>query len=423
MTVVPGSLTYSGQPVQTLSSAQTVTVTNTGSNNLSLSGLVITGDFIETDNCSGHSIAPGGACQIQVRFSPAASGTRTGTLTIPANIVGGQKSVSLTGTGTTQSAIVLLPNGVSFGNQQINTTSAAQQVTISNSGTGTVPLTSESVTGPFAIQTNTCSATLPAKTGCTLAIVFQPTQAGAATGVLTVVSGQGTQSIGLNGSGESQATDTVAPLSLHFPATAENSASAPQAVTLTNSGGIALTGIQVQSTGDFAVVNGCGYSLNAQSSCAITVQYTPHAAGAETGSITVTDTLRSQTIALTGTGIAPPTDTLSPTSLIFPVTLIGRSAPPQTVTLTNSGSSALTGLNIATVGASFTESNNCGTKLAAQSSCVITVDFHASDSGKRDWPARSRRCDPDTICAAERFGTGTRAGQSFPILPELCHAD
>ncbi len=381
MTVAPASLTFGGQPVQTLSSTQTVTVTNTGGKNLAVGSVVITGDFIETDNCSGRFIAPGGACQIQVRFSPAASGTRTGTLTVFANIAGGQKSVSLTGTGSTQSAIVLLPNDVSFGDQQINTTSAAQQVTISNTGTGTVPLASESVTGPFAIQTNTCSATLPATTGCTLAIVFQPKQAGAATGVLTVVSGQGTQSIALNGSGESQATDTLAPLSLHFPATAENSASASQTVTLTNSGGVALTGIQVQSTGDFAVVNGCGYSLNAQSSCTITVQYTPHAAGAETGSITVTDSLRSQTIALTGTGIAPPTDTLSATSLIFPVTLIGRSAPPQTVTLTNSGSSALTGLNISTAGASFSESNNCGIRVAAQSSCVITVDFHASIAG------------------------------------------
>jgi hypothetical protein len=381
MTLAPASLTFSGQPVQTSSTPQTVTVTNTGSTSLTVSSIVATGDFIESDNCSGTAIAAGNTCQISVTFTPSASGTRTGTLTVSANIGGGQQSVALSGTGTTQSAIVLLPNSVDFGGQQINTISAAQQVTISNTSGNAVALTSENVTGPFAIQTNTCSGSLPSNTGCTLAIVFQPTQPGAASGVLTVVSAQGTQTIGLSGSGENPATDTLAPASLAFPPTLENTASASQTVTLTNRGGTALTGIQVQSTGDFAVVNGCGYSLNAQSSCTLTVRYTPHAAGAETGSITVTDILRSQTILLTGTGIAPPTDTLSATSLVFPVAVVGQNAPSQMVTLTNSGDSALNQLSIQAVGAGFGETSSCGSSLAAHSSCQFTVTFQALTAG------------------------------------------
>jgi len=380
MTLAPPTLIFSGQPVQTASTPQTVTVTNTGSIDLTVGSVAVTGDFLETNNCTA-AIAPGGTCAISVTFTPSTTGTRTGTLTVSGNIAGGQQTVSLSGTGTTQSAIEVLPNAVVFGGQPINTTSAAQQVTISNTSNSAIALTSESVTGPFTIHINSCAGTLAPNTGCTLAIVFQPTQAGPASGVLTVVTAQGTQTIGLSGNGENPATDTLAPTSLAFPPTLENTASAPQIVTLSNSGGAPLTGIQVQTTGDFSVVDGCSYSLNAQSACTLTVRYTPHAVGAETGNITVTDILRSQVVSLTGTGIAPPTDTLSATALVFPATVVGQSAPPQTVTLTNSGGAALTGLSIQVVGAGFSESSNCSGTLAANGSCQITVTFHALSAG------------------------------------------
>ena len=159
MTLSPTTLTFSGQPLQTISGPQTVTVTNTGTTSLTVSNISIIGDFLETDNC-GNAIASNGTCQISVTFDPSTSGTRTGTLTVPGNIASGQETVSLTGTGTTQSAIVLLPNSVNFGDLQVSTVSTAQQVTISNTSTASIPLTSESVTGPFAIQTNTCASTL-----------------------------------------------------------------------------------------------------------------------------------------------------------------------------------------------------------------------------------------------------------------------
>jgi hypothetical protein len=380
MTVSPTTLTFSGQPLQTISSPQTITVTNTGSTSLTVSNISIVGDFLETDNC-GNTIAANGACQISVTFDPSTSGTRTGTLTVSGDIAGGQEAVSLSGTGTTQSSIVLLPNSVNFGNLQVATVSAAQQVTISNTSAAAIALTSESVTGPFAIQTNTCASTLASNTGCTLAVVFQPAVAGPSSGVLTVVSAQGTESIGLSGNGENPATDTVSPTSLVFPATPENTISAPQTITLTNSGGVPLTGIQVLTSGDFQVINGCVASLNAQSACTMTVQYSPHTTGTETGSVTITTSVGDQLVSLSGTGTAPATDTLSPTSLTFPTTQVGQSAPAQTITMTNSGGTALNQLSIRAVGAEFGESNNCGSTLAAQSGCTITVTFQASSVG------------------------------------------
>lgn len=378
--VNPTLLTFAGQAPQTASNPQIVTVTNSGSLSLTITSIKVSGDFQETDNC-GNPIAQNDTCQISVTFHPSTSGTRTGILTVSGNIPTGQENVELSGTGTTQSPVVLLPNNVNFGGQQIGTTSATQQVTVSNTGTASIALSSESVSGPFALQANTCSSTLPLATGCTLAIVFQPTQAGPANGVLTVATDQGTETIGLEGIGESPATDTLLPTSLSFPTTLENSASSPQSVTLTNSGAMPLVGIQVQTTGDFEVTNGCSYSLNPQSSCTLIVRYTPHAHGEETGSITVIDNLRSQIIPLSGIGAAPATDTLSPASLIFAPTPVGQKSPSQIVTLSNSGDVALTQLSIQLVGNGFTEANTCSTALAAKSSCTIAITFQPSKSG------------------------------------------
>ena len=133
--------------------------------------------------------------------------------------------MSLSGTGTTQPAIVLLPNSVNFGDQQVATVSTAQQVTISNTSAAPIALTSESVTGPFAIQTNTCASTLASQIpDARLPLCFSPQRLDLPAERLPWSAAQGTESIGLSGNGESPATDTVSPTSLAFPATPENTA-------------------------------------------------------------------------------------------------------------------------------------------------------------------------------------------------------
>ena len=380
MTLTPATLNFGNQAEQTSSSTQTVTVTNTGAATLTIGSISTSGDFSETEDCVG-GIAPGGSCQVQVTFSPTAIGARTGVLTVMANVPGGQQTVSLSGTGTAPLTIVLEPASMSFVGQVVGTVSAAQQLTVSNTSSSPIQLQAESVTGNFSIAVNTCGTSLPAQTGCTLAITFDPTQAGVANGLLTVATAQGTQTVALTGTGETAATDTLSPLSLSFAPTFEFTASAAQTVTLTNSGGAPLTAIQVQVSGDFTVVNGCNYTLQANAACTLTVTYTPHADGPETGTITVTDILRTQTVVLSGTGIAPPTDTLSATSITFPATVVGHTAHAQTLTMTNSGDVALTAVSVQAQGAGFSATNTCGTSLAAHSSCTITVLYAPQTAG------------------------------------------
>ncbi len=181
---------------------------------------------------------------------------------------------------------------------------------------------------------------------------------------------------------------------------AVNTTSAAQTVTLTNSGaaplaigGISLTGA---AAGDFAQTSTCPVgtgTLAAGASCAVSVTFTPAAAGARTATLAVTDDAAGSphTVALAGSGVVPPAPavTLSPASLAFTDQLVGSTSAAQTVTLTNSGNAALTISGIGLTGANagdFGQTSTCpvGTgTLAAGASCAISVTFAPAAAGER----------------------------------------
>ena len=108
----PSSLTFAAQPSGTASAAHTVTLSNTGSAALSITGtgINITGanatDFSQTNPC-GTSVAAGSNCVISVKFTPSLSaGSETATLNVADNAGGSPQQVQLSG-------IALLPPSVS----------------------------------------------------------------------------------------------------------------------------------------------------------------------------------------------------------------------------------------------------------------------------------------------------------------------
>jgi hypothetical protein len=185
----------------------------------------------------------------------------------------------------------------------------------------------------------------------------------------------------LIGTGQAPATDTLAPLTLTFTQQQLNATSAAQQVTLTNGGDVALTLLSASITGDFSVVNACGTSLAAHSTCAFNVSFTPTAVGARSGVLTVADQFRAQTVTLNGTGVAPPGVTLSPASLSFSATGVGLSSVPQTLTLTNNG-----GLPLSIAGAAVSPgfsiiANTCTATLAANAACTLNIVFAPTAAG------------------------------------------
>jgi hypothetical protein len=370
--------------VGTESASATVLVTNSGNAPLSVTGVVTSASFVETDSCTGAMIVAGGSCSVAVSFAPSATGAQAGLLTVYGDVAGGQGTVQLNGVGTAPAAIVLTPNALAFGSLTVGATSGAQSITISNTGGNAATVQSVTVSGDFTLSANSCGTTLAPSVGCTASIEFAPTASGPRSGTMTVVDSAGTQVAQLTGMGMSPATDGLAPLSLSFAAQEISTTSAAQQVTLTNAGDVALTLIAASVTGDFAVVNGCGASLAGHSSCALQVTYVPKNVGTETGVLSVADELRTQTVSLAGTGIAPPGVSLAPNGgLAFGATPVGQTSTGQIVTLTNDGGLPLALSGVAVSGDFAIAANSCGSSLAAGTNCTLTLTFTPTAAGGR----------------------------------------
>ncbi|HWW98871.1 MAG TPA: choice-of-anchor D domain-containing protein, partial [Edaphobacter sp.] len=384
----PAALTYSVQAVATSSAAQTITVTNSGNAPLIVSTVATTGDFNETDTCAGTTIAVNLTCTIQVRFLPTATGSRSGLLAVYGNVVGGQATATLSGTGGAGAPIVLNPILLAFPSTTINATSPVQNITISNTGGTPIALQTPSVIGgDFKITANTCGSSLGPSVGCTVAIAFTPTASGTRSGTFSITDDVGTQTASLSGIGTSPATDALSPLALTFAAQQITTASVAQQITLTNSGDLPLTLIAAQITsGDFTAVNACGNSLNPHSACSINVAFQPKNVGVISGQLAVSDQYRTQTISLSGIGVAPPGVSLSPFSTVtFPATGVGISSAAQTVTLTNNGGVPLLVQNVGIAGdfVIVPGSNTCGSTVAVSAACTMQVEFAPTVGGPR----------------------------------------
>ena len=133
------------------------------------------GDFpVVTNACAGAALPPGGACTVQLRFAPTATGGRTATLSVT-GAPGGSALVSLSGTG---SAGITLTGSLAFQPVTLGGSSGNLSVTVTNNGTVTTGSLMPSFTGPAAAQmavgTATCFPLAPGAS-CTYAVRIDPT--------------------------------------------------------------------------------------------------------------------------------------------------------------------------------------------------------------------------------------------------------
>lgn len=387
--ISPASVAFPGTLVGTTSSAVTVSVSNPGSVPLPFTSAAITlgsPTFAASNNCPA-TIAVGGSCAVSVTFAPAAGGSDTGTLTVNDGASTTPQAVALSGTGTAP-ATSLSVTSLTFAVQNIGTTSAAQTVTLSNTGTGPLDITSIAASAQFG-QTNTCGSSVAAGAQCTVSVTFTPTAGGTQTGTLTFTdnASNSPQTVALTGTGSGPAVN-LTPASLTFAGQPVNTTSLPQTVTLKNSGTATLVITSIAASGPYKQTNTCGASLGGGGSCSITVTFTPTATGTQTGSVTLTDSAYGspQILPLTGTGTNAPLVTLSPNSVTFPSTAVGVKSSAQVVTLTNTGneSASITSITLSGTNMSdFTETNTCGSSVAAGKSCTISVTFTPGATGNR----------------------------------------
>ena len=167
---------------------------------------------------------------------------------------------------------------------------------------------------------------------------------------------------------------SVTPKSIPFPNTGINSTSNASVVTLLNNQSATLNISSIQVAAPYAQTNNCGASVAPNQSCTINVTFTPTAKQYYSSSLVITDSAANspQSVALTGNGVVP--FTVAPAAINFSNQAINSTSSASVITLTNNASAPVTISGISTSSV-FAQTNNCGTSLAAQSTCTINVTF------------------------------------------------
>jgi hypothetical protein len=313
--VLPASLSFSNQVVGTTSASQTATLTNNQSTALSITSIAFSGtnasDFAETDNCIG-SVTAGASCSINVTFTPAALGSRAGSLNIATNVSGNPLTVPLTGTGVAATRIVSLSaSSLTFTNQMVGSTSPAQGIALNNTGNSTLTISGLAFSGTNAsefAETDNCGGSVAAGATCTINVTFFPAATGNRTGTLSITnnatSPPSPQTVALTGTATAPSL-SVTPLSIAFPAQYVGTSGLPQSITVMNNGNapLSISSVTTSAT-DFGTLNACGSTVAAGSSCTIGVFFDPTASGARPGTLTINDNApgNPHTVALSGTG-------------------------------------------------------------------------------------------------------------------------
>ena len=176
-------------------------------------------DALHLSNVSGANLSG------NVNF-PATGGwqtwaTVTAQMTLPAGVQvltvnqdsGGWNlnSLQFAGSGGTTPTLTTTPSSLTFGSQPVNTTSAAQAVTIRNTGTAAASVSSIAASGDFS-QTNTCGVSIAVNAACTVGVSFAPTVSGSRTGSLTITSNasNGVVTLALSGTGTGTVSTNLA---------------------------------------------------------------------------------------------------------------------------------------------------------------------------------------------------------------------
>jgi hypothetical protein len=398
LTVTPNPVSFPATAVNSTAAPITVTLSNTGNGQLGLNGTQL-GTLggadaayftVNSGNCGYQGLRAGASCMASATFTPNAARTFNATYTIATNDVNSPAVIPLIGTGGTGTPqATLLPAMASFGTVALGTTSAAQNFTLTNTGTAPLTISNETLGLPteFVITTNACQSPLAVGASCTLAVAFAPTAAGPASGTLTVTDNAGgtagtMQSVSFTGTG-GQVSATITPSGYNFGNVTVGS-SATNVFTVTNTGNSAFS-VSPQITAPYSITaNTCGMaSIPVNGSCMITIAFTPQNPGTTPGTLTLTDAANDKfTATFTGTGV-PLTLTLSPGAFDFGNVTLGSGASTA-FTLSNPGSVgvSISGVTLTGAGAAaYSQTNNCPATLAGNSSCSINVTLNTSAVG------------------------------------------
>jgi hypothetical protein len=425
----PVSFGYALIGGQTYADQLDVDVTNGSSSTfVQITGVTIGGpnaaDFnlLPTDDNGQAALNPGAEGAIGFYFNPTSGpdGPRTATATLITNpAIPGLAPIPLQGVAATSSdpGISIYPpytSPMDFGSVQVGQSSQFPNYAfyVANFGTTCAAGVNPPCGGPLVISSivsglsdytvvaqsdnptycTTSPLTIPLEALCYFNVIFAPTQAGARNTTLTINSNDpgGPVVIPVAGVGLALPLGDLSATALNFGYAAIGVASPPLTVNLQNTASVPLAISGVTSSANYEVAsNTCSTAVAPGAFCTIGVTFTPPTAGAFSGTLTVSDNDAlggQQMVALNGIGASGPSLMIVPSTLFnFPNQPNNTTGPPQPITLTNFGDTAITfGPNafVATSADVYVStpqfvisSNTCGTSLAVHASCVVNLEF------------------------------------------------
>ena len=365
---------------------QSVTVTNTGTSTVTIDQTAVTGaSFTTGAGTPSATIAPGQSKTIQIQFAPLLAGSAAGGFTLTSNASNSPLTVELVGTGG-QAGLAISPANFNFGSVQVGSTGSAT-ITLTNSGNESVSINQASAAGTgFSAIGLAPGATIAAGQSTTFTAQFTPTTPGSASGSISVASNAPNSplTVALSGSG-SQAQISAIPSTAGF-GNVSTGTSNSQTISLTNNGTASLVVSHAAVSGTGFSVTGLNTPLTipAGSNTTFNAVFAPGAAGAVTGSISLTSNAPNSpfTIALSGSGLAgTQLLTFGTSSLSFGSVNVGSNSDLSS-SLTNTGNSSVTISAVNVTGAVFTVSGvSSGETLTAGQSIPVTVQFAPAAAG------------------------------------------
>jgi len=358
---------------------------NAGSADLHISSITYTGGLQKSWGNCGSTVPAGASCFLVPGTN--SGNTASGTLTINSDAQVTQQTFTPSysaahGLGVGQPIapfIYVEGSSLLFAPQVNGSTSPTQTMKLTNVGASSTSVKVRINGSTSSIQMNSNCGTLAAGASCTIQLTYAPTSATDAGGGGVIIDSSSQISdqflfadvAGLNTTDPLQLSADL----LSFNTVVVGQHSLPHPIVLTNATNSAITvPAPVISNKDFAVsANACTSALQPGQTCAIAIVYSPSAPGPE---VQATLTLAGNTTQLTlvGTPMAVPAVSAKPSSLTFsPLTADGTES--LTVTVSNTGSTAIPVNAVATSSQAFTESDNCVGTLASQQNCTVNVSF------------------------------------------------
>jgi hypothetical protein len=275
------------------SNTRTFTISNPNPAQVPITALATTGPFSITATSCGASINPSATCETNVRFTPTASGTVTGSLVVDTTgtfVAGdrasakstggfGTSTAVLAGTGLLQSALDTPPS-IELGSGTLGGAAIQRIVPLSNSGNAALTIENISIALPFKLVHDCPLNLLPGKT-CNVTIELPPAAIGDYTGALVILSNSagGSRSIPVHAKVQARPEPVirVSPQSIGFGDRMAGTQATSQRITITNDGGGDAIGVTLGvNTPHFQIQNTtCGQTLGAQSTCFADVAFSP----------------------------------------------------------------------------------------------------------------------------------------------------